>query len=83
MTLGSELSPQKTLGPRLTLWSETQLRIDLNRTEMQQTLFRTGLLKNLGARHRLGFLYDYIDSGETNEHRLALQHSNKTFAQHA
>lgn len=62
-----------TLNETVSLWTETQLRYDINSQSMQQTLVRTGPLFDLGH-YELGILYAYIDSDNSKEHRLALQH---------
>ncbi len=65
------------LNDRFSWWTETQLRHDLGRNEMQQALIRTGLLLKVSENAELGFLYAYINSDTAKEHRFALQHSMK------
>lgn len=55
-------------------WTEGQLRYDLDSQRMQQTLYRTGLLRQL-KNSEVGLLYAFIESGENKEHRLAFQHA--------
>ncbi len=65
------------LNEKLALWAEAQMRFDLDDGEMQQTLFRTGLLIQAAPHHSLGLLYGYIETGDKSEHRIALQHGMK------
>lgn len=57
-------------------WTETQLRYDFSIKRMQQTLVRTGYLLNINE-SELGFLYAYINSETSDEHRFTAQHSMK------
>lgn len=58
------------------LWSETQLRYNVEDSEMGQTLIRGGLLRKIGKKNQeVGLLYAFIQSGVNKEHRLALQHT--------
>lgn len=66
---------KKSITKDLSLLTEAQLRFDRDQNEMQQTLFRTGLIHNLSGSHALGLLYAYVETGEQSEHRLALQHT--------
>lgn len=66
---------KKSISKNYSIWTEAQMRHDLDRNEMQQTLFRTGLLRSLSNGQGLGLLYAYIETGELSEHRVALQHT--------
>jgi len=66
---------KKNLSDRLSLWSETQLRYSYSDGAMAQVLVRMGLLDQVNPNHELGYLYGFIQSGHSKEHRLALQHS--------
>jgi len=68
---------KKSITEKLSIWTEAQMRFDLNQSNMQQTLFRTGLLKSLSENQSVGLLYAYIETGDQSEHRLALQHTLK------
>lgn len=68
---------KKTLNSSYAWWTEAQLRYDLDDSTTQQTLFRTGLLKELRAKTEIGFLYAFIQSESNKEHRFALQHVQK------
>lgn len=59
------------------MWTETQLRYNLESSEMDQTLIRGGLLRKIGQTNQeIGLLYAYIRTGDfSKEHRLALQHT--------
>jgi hypothetical protein len=60
------------------MWVETQLRFNLESSEMDQTLVRGGVLRRLGSgSQEIGLLYAYIRTGLTKEHRAALPHTMK------
>ena len=59
------------------LWTETQLRFNAEKSQMQQTLFRTGLLKKTSKVNQVGLLYAFVETGEMKEHRFSLQYKNK------
>lgn len=67
----------KTLTENYSYWIETQVRYGSDTGETRQILYRTGVLQKLNEVHGLGYLYGYIQTGITREHRLALQHSQK------
>lgn len=64
----------KPISKKYSLWTEAQLRFDLEQNQMQQTLYRTGLLYSLTDTQNIGLLYAFIQTGDLSEHRLALQH---------
>lgn len=67
-----------TLSETMSWWTETQLRYNVDEEEMGQTLVRTGLLLSIDDsdyKNQLGFLYAYIQSGLSKEHRMTLQHT--------
>ena len=66
---------KKSLSERLSFWSETQLRYSYSDGAMAQVLVRMGILDQINPTHELGYLYGFIQSGSSKEHRLALQHS--------
>lgn len=86
-TLSAETSQDTWLGyfkktnlnQNYSIWTETQLRYNLENSEMDQTLIRGGLLKKIGeTSQEIGLLYAYIRTGDfSKEHRLALQHTMK------
>lgn len=65
----------KPITKKYSLWTEAQLRFDLDQNQMQQTLYRTGLLYSLNNTQNIGLLYAFIQTGSLNEHRLAFQHT--------
>ena len=58
-------------------WAETQLRYNSSKGQLGQILYRTGILQTLNKNHNIGYLYGFIQSPISREHRLALQHSMK------
>ncbi len=66
---------ESTINETFSWWTETQLRHDLDISQLQQTLVRTGPLMKLTSNAKAGFLYAYINSDQLKEHRLALQHT--------
>lgn len=65
----------KPITKKYSLWTEAQLRFDLDQNQMQQTLYRTGLLYSLNNTQSIGLLYAFIQTGNLSEHRLAVQHT--------
>ncbi len=68
---------KKSITENYSFWTEAQMRFDLDESNMQQTLFRTGILKSISTAQSIGLLYAYIETGDQSEHRLALQHTQK------
>ena len=66
---------KKNLSERFSFWSETQLRYSYSDGATAQVLVRMGVLDQINPTHELGYLYGFIQSGNSKEHRLALQHS--------
>jgi len=65
---------KKTLTQDYSLWSEAQLRYDLEVGGMQQTLFRFGPLKQINENHEIGLLMAFVQTGLIKEYRPTLQH---------
>jgi hypothetical protein len=65
---------KKKIDESYSWWTEAQLRYDIDDSSVQQTLFRTGLLRKANHLGGFGLLYAFIQAQENKEHRLALQH---------
>ncbi len=66
------------LSNKISCWTETQLRYNLDTDRMGQTLVRTGLLAPVeGSEYNseFGLLYAFIHTELQKEHRIAFQHS--------
>lgn len=68
---------KKKMSDQYSWWAEAQLRYDVDESRMQQTLFRTGLLRSTERYGGFGLLYAYIEARENKEHRFTLQHTAK------
>lgn len=66
---------KSTISKNYSWWTETQLRHNIDEQILQQTLVRTGLLAQYTDSSEFGFLYAYIASEVSKEHRLALQYT--------
>lgn len=66
----------KKLDNNLSVWLETQVRYNLDFGNTSQVLYRTGVLQKTKNKQALGYLYAYIQSSNSREHRLTLQHTN-------
>jgi hypothetical protein len=64
----------KKLTSSFNYWLETQVRFNHDQDATKQVLYRTGLLHKIGKSHSLGYLYAFIQSGLTREHRFTFQH---------
>ena len=69
---------KKNIAQDVSFWEEVQFRYDLNEGQMQQTLVRFGLLKNVTPKQEIGALMGFIQTGITKEYRPTFQHMYNT-----
>lgn len=67
----------KAIDENYSFTTETQLRYGIDEQGMNQVLFRGGILQRLSETQSLGYLYGYIETGSSKEHRLTIQHQLK------
>ena len=77
--LGSWLGTfsHKQLNEHISVWMETQVRYNLELGQTGQVLYRSGLLQKKTQKEQLGYLYGFIQTQLTREHRMTLQHTYK------
>ena len=68
---------KKQLSETYSYWIETQVRYNTDLGNTSQILYRTGLLQKVSQSEGVGYLYGYIQSGNTREHRFTVQHTQK------
>jgi len=66
---------KKELTEKNFLFTEAQLRYDLNTPSMQQSIIRFGGLYQINTHHELGLLAAYVQTGLVKEYRPTLQYS--------
>lgn len=67
-------SKRKLADTGYTIHTELQARMDNDRFTQQQTLLRTGVLKNLNEKNDIGFLIAFVETDKHWETRPTFQH---------
>lgn len=67
-------SNRKLEETKYSIWTEGQARMDNDRFTQQQTLLRTGLLRNVNEKNDIGFIVAFVETDKHWETRPTFQH---------